>query len=419
MFRKSAACVALIVSMVAMSQGQQSPLIRDLLKNRYQLSVQNGRLTGAGAAVIETAVAPASFVLLGEDHGIAQLPQFESAVCDLTGAHGFHTMAIETGATVARELEGWVSRKDRVEKVAAFEKQFPVSMAIYNMTEENQMLAHCAAGAKSGKMHLWGLDQEFLGSAGFLLGRIEATHPGKAAAAAVARMIKENDQAYKKAEQSHNPLDLFMLSGKDEDFSQLKDLLKSGGSAEAQSLLNELLESRKIYREHNDLAYDGNRRRAILMKQRFLSDYEAATRNEGAPPKVLLKFGAIHLYKGFNLLRNNDIGNFVTELADGRGNESLHIFVLAVKGSQLRFAGVGLPYQPGTFDYTTDKDSPFLSLKPIFENLEPDGWTLFDLRALRRRFESLGPVETQLERMIFGYDLLVIVPVGTPASQIQ
>ena len=93
--------------------------------------------------------------------------------------------------------------------------------------------------------------------------------------------------------------------------------------------------------------------------------------------------------------------------------------ILGVKGSQLRFAGIGRAFQPGDFNLAEDKDSDFLFLKPMFDNLTSEGWTMFDLRGLRKGFRSLGPVDKELERMIFGNDLLVLIPQATPAHQIQ
>jgi hypothetical protein len=56
------------------------------------------------------------------------------------------------------------------------------------------------------------------------------------------------------------------------------------------------------------------------------------------------------MFKGINPRRDNDLGNFVTELTDGQGTTSLHIMILGVKGSELRFAGIGRPYQPTEFN---------------------------------------------------------------------
>jgi hypothetical protein len=93
--------------------------------------------------------------------------------------------------------------------------------------------------------------------------------------------------------------------------------------------------------------------------------------------------------------------------------------ILGVKGSQLRFAGIGRPYQAGDFNLAEDKDSDFLFLKPMFDNLETTDWTMFDLRGLRQGFRSLEPVDKEMERLIFGYDLLILIPNATSSKQIQ
>ena len=45
-----------------------------LSKNRYQIAIENGKLTGSGLPVLKTATDDAQFVMVGEDHGIAQIP---------------------------------------------------------------------------------------------------------------------------------------------------------------------------------------------------------------------------------------------------------------------------------------------------------------------------------------------------------
>ena len=124
------------------------------------------------------------------------------------------------------------------------------------------------------------------------------------------------------------------------------------------------------------------------------------------------------MFKGFNPLHNNDLGNFIAELADYQGAKSVHILLLGVKGKQLRFAGIGKPGQPGDFNLAEDKDSDFLFLKPFFEKTGNDGMTLFDLRAFRKGFNSLGAVDREMERMVFGYDFLVLIPNAIPSTPI-
>src|SRR5208283_2420352 len=162
----------------------------------------------------------------------------------------------------------------------------------------------------------------------------------KDAAAAAQLILDENNAAVEKAAQSGNPGELLMMSAPDEEFTRLSEL---------------------------------------LMKQTFMQDYDGAAK--GSRPKVLMKFGDWHLYKGFNPLQNNDIGNFMTELADGQGTKALHIIILPVKGTRLRFAGIGRPYSPESFKMLDDNDYKFM--QPFVDGAGSEGWTVFDLRKLR------------------------------------
>ena len=50
-------------------------------------------------------------------------------------------------------------------------------------------------------------------------------------------------------------------------------------------------------------------------------------------------------------------------------------------------------------------------------NQNAHGWTLFDLRGLRKSY--FGPDEIELERIVFGYDFIVLIPNAKASTQIQ
>ena len=149
-----------------------------LESSRYSLTIDNGYLAGTGASILTGALEQAQFVLVGEDHGIAEIPEFWGSICRTAVPAGFHTMAIETGPLAAAQLQEWIRQPDAETRVARFEKEHPDSIAFYNFKQELEMLQHCADHAPSADFHLWGLDQEFLGSAGWILEQVLQTHPG-------------------------------------------------------------------------------------------------------------------------------------------------------------------------------------------------------------------------------------------------
>ena len=386
--------------------------IAKLLENRYSLSVRDGQLSGTGAQVLRSAIAQSRFVLLGEDHGLAQTPELGAAICNAAGRERFHTMAIEEGPLAAAELENLSRRQDGLSQLAAFARRFNV----HKSREEFEMLQQCARAAE-GEFHLWGLSQEGLGAGGLILSRILESPLGEASRSAMRQLFQKNEDAYRKALESGRIADLFMLSADDQDLARGAAVLQRDGNPEAQSLFASLIESHEINRT-SPADYDNARRRERLMKTRLAAHYARAARTAATPPRVLLKFGALHVYRGLNPVRGKGIGNYVAEFAEGQGAQSLHIRVLAVKGSQPIYPRVGQPAQLRPFNLEDDPRSHYL--QPILSNRLQSDWTLFDLRPVRRDFNALkGATNPDLATLIFGIDLLVIVPEGTPATKIR
>ncbi|HLH31618.1 MAG TPA: hypothetical protein VKY31_10475, partial [Terriglobia bacterium] len=365
---------------------------------------------------LQNAIAQSRFVLLGEDHGIAQTAQFWSAVCNAAAPEGFHTMAVEEGPVAAAELENLLHRTDGMAELAKFQKKFPEAINLYNTREEFEMLQQCSR-ATSADFHLWGLNQEALGASRLILSRLVGMRLGEQSDAAMQQLLKKNDEAYRKASQTGRISDLFMISADDRELARAAAALQTDGTPEARSLFASLIESHEINRI-SPAEYSNARRRDHLMKTLFAADYSRATRNTGTPPKVLLKFGAYHVYKGLNPVHGSGIGNYVAEFAEGQGAQSLHIRLIAVRGSEPIHPRVGQPAQLRSFSLEDDPNSRYL--QPMSRNLLPSDWTMFDLRPLRQEFNALvGPGNPELANLVFGIDILVVVPEATADTDIR
>lgn len=380
-----------------------------LLQNRYGLSVQNGKLAGTGAAVLRSAITQSRFILVGEEHGFAETPQFWKGVCNAAEPEGFHTMAIEEGPLVAAELERRIRQPGGQAQLAAFVRRYPWSINIYNTREEFAMLQQCADSAGSSSFRLWGVNQEVLGAGGLILDRILDTRPRGESASAIRQLLQKNDDGYAKALQSGRISDLFMLSADDKELADGAAMLQKDGTPEAQSLFASLIESHEINRAW---PADGGRR-VRLMTKLFAADYAEAARAESAPPKVMLKFGAYHVYRGLNPMQGSGIGKYVADLANGQGAQSLHICLLAVKGSAPVFPRFGQPARMRPFNRNDDPRSGYL--QPMMANLLPSDWTMFDLRPLRQ--EVVG--SSDMATLVNGMDILVMIPEATASTAIR
>ena len=378
---------------------------------RFDLRIENGKFTGSAAPVLQTAIAQAKYVAIGEDHITAEIPQFASAVCDAMAPLGLAAMAIEVSPRAAAFVTSTFGKPDRLARMAALMEKYPDAVAFQNVKQENDLADHCASAAGAQKFHLWGLDQEFAGSAGWLLDEILETHPGPQATAAIQRLKEEERQDAISAE-ANDPSKLFMLSVSTKELDAAAALLRSEGNLKANIDFHELTNSRQIYLLNQQGSPESNSVRARLLKENLRDDIEASKLSPSA--KVLLKFGDWHLYKGFNPLQQRDLGNYVAELADGEGSTSLHICVLGAKGTHFSYGGYK---KPGNLTpFVMDEDSDYKWMTPLIKNQVASGWTLYDLRKLR--FQGLGSTDVNLTRLIYGYDLLVVIPELTPGVMI-
>ncbi len=178
--------------------------------------------------------------------------------------------------------------------------------------------------------------------------------------------------------------------------------------------MRELTESRHIYRLNAAGSPESNSERASLLKQHFLQNYRAL--QERMPtPHILLKVGDTHMGKGFNDLHQLDLGDYVAELASVEGVTSLHIQVIAAKGTLAGLVGYARPTTTESFVLSEIPECAWL--KPVVDLLPTDGdhpeGVVLDLRKLRFRRFAMSP---EWQHLVYGYDLLVVLPAFTPAN---
>jgi hypothetical protein len=396
------------------ADAQQTALATLLQANRYQLMVQDGEMSGPGASFLKKELSEAQFVAIGEEHGTREVPQFVWATCRAMAQNGLDAMAIESGPLVTAQLQQWTAKNGGSTGLATFEKQYPDSIAFFNWQQEFDLLSHCQQATAPHTLHLWGLDQEFLGSPKFILQQILETQPGPQAEAIAQKLQAQCSVDTQKAIASGSWKDACMLRLSAADLASLQSAVERTENRRAQELTAALVKTHHIYTFHESgHSYEANRERALLLKHNFLTDYQQLSNTTQRPPRVLLKFGGNHLFKGFDQTNLNDLGNFVTEFADGLGSSSLHIEVLGIRGEDEEEFGPGQP------DRAVAKDAAPDFLAPLYAEVNPGGWTIFDLRPLRSKFASFNHADRELERLIFGYDMLVLVPEVTAQTVIK
>ena len=412
--------LCLTLASTGLSQNRAAPAtgeaLSDALKGATQpLSVTSqGDLAEAGGRLIKDAIDHAHFVLLGESHFSRETPQFAAAVCKAMRPDAY---AVEAGPYAAAYVQTVLGSPDRKSLMEERERVHPANMAFLDNEQENDLAAKCVASATAKGVALWGLDQEFLGAASVLLQQMRQQPNGPKSTTAIQAALSKDKQTEERARSTGDFMQLFLVSATDADINALQEALDTDGTQKSRDILHELKVSRRIYRLNAAGSPDSNAERASLLKQHFLREYR--TLQVRTPtPRILLKFGDNHMWKGFNDLHQLDLGDYVAELASVEQVPSLHIQVIAAKGTLAGISGYARPTNTESFVLA---DVPeYAWLKPVVDLLpadssRPEGVVL-DLRKLRFRKLAMSP---EWLHEVYGYDLLVVLPAFSPANLFQ
>ena len=129
-------------------------------------------------------------------------------------------------------------------------------------------------------------------------------------------------------------------------------------------------------------------------------------------PKMLMKFGYEHAGRGLSFnAAIYDVGSLATNLADVQNQKSLHILVTGKQGS----ATGGFNPDDASKNvraYTTDQEGPF---RQFYAQTPGTAWNVVNLRPMRQLMLNgkLKVADPRLERIILGYDFLVVIPETT------
>ncbi len=361
--------------------------------------IENGRLVGDGADFLRELGEGAQFVMIGEDHGSAGIAKFVEAYWRDLNERGFDHLAVETDPFVAAKMERML-REEGLDAWATFlaDNGGWRAAPFFSWRSEAELaLAAATAERKSDAPAIWGLDQVFIGSAPWLLDGVARTAK-RAAARELARKLADEARA--------DPLG-WLGETDGEGLKRLRSLLPATGKDDNARLIDAMIESSAIYRPFvngEGEVYLANAARERLMKRRFL-DYHDAAKRGGRKPKVLMKFGAWHAYRGATPSRVQGLGGFVSEFAVAEGGEALAILAVCGPNGFVVLDGPDIPC-------TEWFDGHWASIAPFTER---DGLTIFDLREWRLRPGRWSHLPEDIRRQIDSFDLLVVVA-ATPAA---
>ncbi|MEW5914981.1 MAG: hypothetical protein AB1762_01190 [Gemmatimonadota bacterium] len=392
---------------------QDTILTRLLVENRHPVSITNGRLDGPGGRFLVEQSKGARFVLIGEEHGVAQLPQVVQALLSELRPAGFNTLAIEVSPLQGARLDS-LTRSPRMNALLdTMLASWFTTIPFYTLAEERALLT--AAMAPLGghpAMRIWGLDYDISADRLFLR-ELERLVPSSGRAA-VARARARADSGFAAILGEGNPGKLFAWSASDSVFAELRSALGTRPSARAKQIVDVFERTARINRLFlSGRGYESNLLRSAYLRENFLTALNAAERR-GERPRVVFKFGGSHMMRGINYTHTLDIGTAAPVIAEARGERSFNVLIFGGAQSKTsRMNILKLQYEPtGNAELALDNVA---WLRPA---LADSGWVVFDMHAvrlayLRRRTSPLTPVQ---DRFLHAYDAIVVLTGSTPGT---
>lgn len=402
----------LIASARAESPTEPAQALAEALQaQRRGLSMEHGRLRGEGVAVLVERARVAQFVLIGEDHGFAEVPQFVQALDRALGADSPENLVIEIGPFAAERLSAGILAGD----VAASARRYPGSTPFVEWADDAAMVVRWVD--RHGAGALWGIDQEFVLAAIPNFERLAELAPDAAARQTVATYLARADAAHKSMLEEHDPSGVLMLTLNDADFATLNKTMRPVLGSETERVLAELAESVRIYHENETAPLDSNRHRSLLMKRLFMQHYRQAAATQPRP-RAMFRMGAFHMGRGLTPTAVFDIGNLASELAESTGGHSFHVLVVAAGGTYNRKR----PFLPdpalGNAPYAARDELAVLGVGPLLDQAFADRWTVFDMEPLRRQRAQREAGGTLFAKLVYAYDAVLVINRASAARDV-
>jgi hypothetical protein len=398
---------------LASDPSPQQTLQTLLETHRSRIDLVDGRLTGEASTALLARARRAQFVLVGEDHGFADVPQFVLALDRALGTDSPPNLVVEIGPFAAQRLGDAVRAGD----IAAVAKSYPASAPFFDFVDDAAMAQRWVERGGAAET-LWGIDQEFILAWLVSLDELLADAPAGKARELLQAHLARARAADRAMREQHDPSQVLLPAITDEQFAELRGALKPVEDDRTDRLLTALAASAQIYRLNNSDGFASNRERSLLMKRNFMRYYRAAQARGEALPRAMFRLGAIHSARGLSGTAQFDIGNLASELAASEGRDSLHILLIAAGGTVNRklpfLADEALRSAP----YDAKEELAILGADVFLSRLLPAGWTVFDLEPLRRSRAAREAGGAAFAQTVFAYDLVIVIPAGTAAREL-
>lgn len=372
----------------------QDSLLTSLARNNMTTFVkQADTFSGAGWEKLIKKATASNDILIGEDHFTNEIPYFTSAIVSKIK---FENFFCEIDPFTSEILQGKIKNLSPL-ALQNYVNTYGNAFSFYAFAPEFELLKQLS---KSNTI-IRGTDQILLIGDRIICNELEQTTRNKEAKY-LYKLIADSSKLYFDNFLKDQNKPFYLLT---DDFAKNIDklsLLKL--STQETKIIGAMKLSAKIYKSQN------HKLRIQLMKNQLMQTY-----GSWSGKRNLFKYGANHLAGGESFLEIYDLGNLVSNINDANFKSSLHIMILGVSGTQAS------PFEGFPAENINPNSSMLKCLKPITKVIDGEQWSCFDLLPLRKELNEgrLKISDIKMQRVIKGYDLLVIIPKVTASRFVK
>lgn len=397
------------------SYSQDSLLQVDLSKYVYHFDIEDGQITGDGAAFLQKQATDHQYFLIGEYHGSPRISNFTNAMIPILSEAGFEHFGLEVGPESVKILEELSADSDAtVSKLKAFNSKYNITesdgyvnpgIPFFESVEDATFLAK--ASEKNWK--LLGLDQEYWYCFIPLVDRMY-TNLNSTDQKAIKNLwmeVKDSIHHFYKLDENDTQGLMISLRNSKVFNSYIKQSTKANNKNKA--IADAMMKTIEIYGYIDSRQYlKCNDTRINYMKENLRKQFERMG-FDLQKDKMVLKMGGVHTARGFSWLSLFELGNTLNELANFYGNKSINMTF------QYRFY-----IEDGKeIDALADKKSRAQKLIDFVQYGKKDQWTIIDLRPLKSRvfYNRQYKMDDYPKEFFKMHDLIIIPKMemdGTP-----
>lgn len=363
----------------------QDSLLTSLAKNNLTTFIKHeGTFSGPGWEKIIKNATASNDVLIGEDHFTNEIPYFTSAIASKIK---FENFFCEIDPFTADILQKKIKNLSQTE-LQDYTNTYGNAFSFYAFAPEFDLLKQLSKSNTT----IRGTEQILLVADRIICSELQKITKDETAKH-IYKVIADSSKIYFDNFLKDQSKSFYLLT---DSFARNMDKLSALKLSEQEiKIIDALKLSAKIYKSRNHVL------RIQLMKHQLMQSY-----NSWSDKKNLFKYGANHLARGESFLDIYDIGSLVSNINDANYKSSLHIMILGISGTQAS------PFEGLPVENINPEDSFLKSLKPIIKIVDGEQWHCFDLVPLRKELNAgkLKITDIKMQRIIKGYDLLVIIP---------